>query len=76
MWNGVKLDKVVEDELRALGDRATMKKGTRHIKIYVDGILAATVPSKPVQRDGHSSLNVRANIRNVACGKKGPYGQR
>lgn len=64
----LKLDRIVQQELDGLGARAEVRKGSRHWKIYVDGILVASVPVRPSASADCASLNVRASIRRIAAG--------
>ncbi len=64
----MRLDGIVQAEVDKLGKRCEVVMGSKHVKILVDGVLAATVPAKPIAADRRASLNVRGSIRRVAAG--------
>ncbi|QIG75722.1 hypothetical protein EVC20_151 [Rhizobium phage RHph_Y2_17_1] len=64
------LSKKTQAALKEIGNRWRLEDGTKHIQIFVDGSLTASVPKRVrSDRDGRAELNVVSQIRRAARGQ-------
>lgn len=65
----VRFEPEVQAEIDKLGDRVTIRMGSKHVKVYVDGIFATICPATPRGTGRAAVLNIRASIRQAAQGR-------